>query len=151
MATYKKFKLTPGQVPPNGTLGIGLANGFILFYGDSITPEIQSEELTLNEYKKLKYFQFENDLKNYRENNRNYPAFKIMDIMIQYLWAKEQPVTQQITAILQIANNFMDWYKDLLLYQRQIKTDIKNANDFLAVDSILWSFVSFDLTDPNII
>jgi len=103
---------------------------------------------TLLDFKASKVEQLKADSEIYRSTSRDYPVFKIVDLIVQYLWADKQPPGAVVDAILAKVNSFVGWYKDILLYEYQIKNSIKNGADFEAVEVITWDFTQFDAADP---
>ena len=49
MTEYRKFKLFPGQQAPEGSTGVGLSDGWIVWYGENFPVEIESVLMTPEE------------------------------------------------------------------------------------------------------
>jgi len=154
MASYKKFKLKPGQKAPTGSLGVGMSDGSILFYGDDIPTEIDSTDLTLHEFKEYKRHLIMNDYNVYRQSGVGYSLESIVDYIFMYLFltkkiSQNPPNEADLQAMLDSLNPFFNWYRGLLKHKIDTLNAIESAEDFNAVELITWDFNQFTASNPG--
>jgi len=154
MASWKKFKLSPGQQAPIGSLGIGLTDGYIAFYGDEISSPIESEEMTIDDLKAFKLRQLESDYNSFREGELSFSVIEIVDYLFMRLYLKNKinqnpPNEATLQAILDNLTPFFDWYQTVLKHKIDNIKLIKAGATISDVEAVSWDFAQFSATNPG--